>query len=514
MIMKIFIKYITSIKCMLVAALAFMVAACTEGPAKTEVLSVSVEPESLELLIGESSRLSAETEPAGEEVSWASSDENIAIVDASGRVLAKEKGSADITVSAGGKTAVCKVNVVGIPVDNVILSKSSLELTIGESATLTATVLPADADSRQVFWSSSDEAIVTVDENGNVSSVGIGQADIIARAGNMEAECHVTVSGIAADSVAISKTSLGMRVGETSVLTAYALPKNVSDGTVEWKSSNPAVASVDDDGLVTAVKIGIATITARVGDAKAECLVSVMGDPVVGDYYYSDGTYSTTLYSSKTPIGVIFWTGDPTQDDESLRRDHPDCTHGLVVSLEETTVQWQRMFGCIGEWVKENPIDYISPVTTTDGSEPDYMNKIMGYNNTKAIEIFNEAEPEAMCEAVNKTVVYRLTNSAPESSSDWYLPSAKELTLMSGGEYDGNIWDMYMDVPLNERTDIFELINSRLSRIPEATELSEQFYWSSSEEDAYYAFYIYFAEGSLSRSAKGNTNRARFVLAF
>lgn len=496
-------------------AISLLAAGCTQEQ-KEIVSDIVITPQSVEIAIGGSASLTAEVEPAGTTVDWESADPGIAIVDASGKVFAQEIGSTDIIATAAGKSARCKVTVVGVPVSAIVLSKNTLDLTEGEEADITARILPEDADTKSVTWSSSDESVAAIDGNGHITANGIGTADIIAKAGNVEAVCKLTVSGIPVENIELDSESFGIKVGESRRIEAAVSPDNAHETTIEWTSSNTAVASIEPDGTVTGKKIGIATITAKAGGKKAECLVSVMGEPALGDFYYSDGTYSSTLYFSKKPIGVIFWLGDPAEDDEAMKREHPECTHGLVVSLEETTCAWQGpLVGCVGEWIKENPIGYMSPVTTTDGSEPYNMNKKIGYNNTKAIEIFNESNPEALVEAVNKVKVYNITNPAPQHTTGWYLPSAKELIIMSGGDYDGDIWNIYKEVPLEQRTQNYEFLNSRIGRISGATQISDMYYWSSSEEDPFYAFYIFFSEGSLSRMTKGSSGtRVRYILAF
>ena len=78
-------------------------------------------------------------------------------------------------------------------------------------------------------------------------------------------------------------------------------------------------------------------VTAAVkGGKSAVCEIAVSsGEPVAGDYYHSDGTYSAELDAAKKVIGVVFWVGDPTASDAALKREHPGCTHGLVVAVNE-----------------------------------------------------------------------------------------------------------------------------------------------------------------------------------
>ena len=166
------------------------------------VQSVSLDKTSLSLNVGENSTLLATVLPANADnkaVTWSSSNTAIATVDASGKVTAVAAGSAVITVTTtdGGKTATCTVTVTNpaVPVQSVSLNKTELSLNVGESMTLTATVLPENADNKAVTWSSSDAAVATVDSNGKVSAVAAGSAVITVKTtdGEKTATCTVTV---------------------------------------------------------------------------------------------------------------------------------------------------------------------------------------------------------------------------------------------------------------------------------------------------------------------------------
>ena len=102
-----------------------------------------------------------------------------------------------VTTTDGGKTATCTVTVTNpaVPVQSVSLNKTELSLNVGESVTLTATVLPDNADNKAVTWSSSDAAVATVDSNGKVSAVAAGSAVITVKTtdGEKTATCTVTV---------------------------------------------------------------------------------------------------------------------------------------------------------------------------------------------------------------------------------------------------------------------------------------------------------------------------------
>ena len=169
--------------------------------------------------------------------------------------------------------AISTVKVSGVTID-----PSSIILNIDASITLTATVTPENAADKSVTWSSSNESVATVEQNGKISAVGVGEATITAKAGDKTATCKVTVTAaaVAVTSVALDNTTLALTVGDAAVqLTATVAPDNATDKTVTWSSDKTSVATVDATGKVTAVAAGTATITATAGDKTATCTVTV-----------------------------------------------------------------------------------------------------------------------------------------------------------------------------------------------------------------------------------------------
>ena len=168
-----------------------------------------------------------------------------------------------------------------VHVSSVSLNMSSLELGVGNTATLVATVLPENASNKKVTWSSSDESRATVSSQGVVKGISMGNAVITVTTedGGKTAQCHVSVtqSTVHVQSVSLNKTDLVLTVGNSETLIATVLPENASNKSVTWSSSNPSKAKVSSTGVVTGVEEGSAVVTATTvdGGKTASCFVTV-----------------------------------------------------------------------------------------------------------------------------------------------------------------------------------------------------------------------------------------------
>ena len=256
--------------------------------AEFEAISVSgvtLSPVSIEITQGNTKQLEVSITPENalnKVVSWTSSNSNFASVDGNGLVTANAVGDAVITVKTedGGYTATCSVSVVAktIPVTGVSLSETTLTLKPGDTHTLTATVAPDNATNQNVTWSSSNNSIAAVDENGVVTAVAGGKATITVTTvdGSKKATCAVTVE-IPVIGITLSSDYMELAVGESITLTATVLPNNATDKTVEWVSEDESVASVNN-GKVTAHAVGLTKITATTVDGgfAAECEIEVV----------------------------------------------------------------------------------------------------------------------------------------------------------------------------------------------------------------------------------------------
>lgn len=167
-----------------------------------------------------------------------------------------------------------------IPVTSVTLAPETLSIEEGKTAGLTATISPANATTQQHSWASENGKIAKAYgetlNTAKVTAIGVGKTTITYTIGGKEASCEVTVTPrtISVESITLNKTQLSLVKGATETLAATVLPTTATDKAVTWKSSDTAVATVEN-GVVTAVAAGNATITATAGGKTAICAVTV-----------------------------------------------------------------------------------------------------------------------------------------------------------------------------------------------------------------------------------------------
>jgi uncharacterized repeat protein (TIGR02543 family) len=215
-------------------------------PNAVTVTAVSLDKTTLVLTIGGSETLTPTVLPTNatnKNVSWASSNANVATVDNDGKVEAKATGTAIITVTTqnGGKTATCTVTVSGVgpgpvAVTGVSLNTTALSLVVGDSETLSPTVLPENASNKALSWTSNAPAVATVNTNGKVEAKAIGTAIITVTTtdGGKTAECTITVTPTPV-SIAVLTQPEKTRyvVGEELNLTGLVVTAVFTEGTPE-----------------------------------------------------------------------------------------------------------------------------------------------------------------------------------------------------------------------------------------------------------------------------------------
>ena len=253
-----------------------------------------------------------------EEVTLTTSDPTtVQIVDAAslkirGVKLGKATLTARVAPSAthGELIAKCEVTV-SVKVTGVSLSKTELSLVKGATATLVATVVPANATNKNVSWRSDNAGIAQV-ENGVVTAIAEGQTNIrvVTEDGNISTECKVTVGNnggsnpVAVTGVKLSQNKLTLKKDESFTLVATIEPSEASNKALTWTTSDDAILSVSDKGVVLAKAVGAAVVivTTKDGGFAATCSVSVELPTAVVDAVFASVVISPNPFGAQLRI--------------------------------------------------------------------------------------------------------------------------------------------------------------------------------------------------------------------
>lgn len=267
--------------------------------------SITLSKTSLSLMLNRTAQITATISPSSatnKSVTWTSSNPDIATIDSKGNIKALKVGTTTITATANGAPAVKKsipVTVTKIVPTSLKLSKSSLNITNNQTVKVTATVTPGDATDKTVLWKSSNAKVATVDSKGNIKGIADGSAIITATTKD-NTKIYKTVSvKVSPKTIKLNKTSVSVLAGTTTELKATVSPSDSTDKTVNWKSSNTKIATVDSKGKVTGKAKGKATITATVKGAK-DAKVTVTVTPPVAATSVKLNKTSATVSKGKT----------------------------------------------------------------------------------------------------------------------------------------------------------------------------------------------------------------------
>ena len=300
---------------------------------------LALSAEKLVLQKQESAVLSVSPLPAQadlpEGVEFVSSDSRVAEVDAQGRVRALSVGEAVITARGDGFKASCPVTVLSA-MTGIRIGEAPAEMNVGESVPLSLLYIPEDTtDDRTAVWESSDPAVASVSPEGAVTALAPGTAVISVTVGPFREETEITVYA-PLKGISLDAEELHLMKQESVQLSVLYDPENTTDDTtVTFSSADPSVATVDENGLVTAQEGGLTMITAQVGEHQAVCAVTVCV-PMTG--ILIDGVNRTVKRGDTAQLTVSFSPAD-TNDDRTLEwvSDDPEVAtvdeDGLVTAV-------------------------------------------------------------------------------------------------------------------------------------------------------------------------------------
>ena len=416
-------------------------------------------------------------------------------------------GTCTIAASLEDKYAECAVEVVPVSAESISLDVWNLDLNVYDQYTFTVTITPEDTTAPVVEWTSSDETVATVN-HGVVLGRAEGQAVITATVGDVAAQCTVNVHEVKGESLTLDVTEKEIKEGETFIVTATVLPENVTVKGMKWSLESgegvitfTAIDPKEDDNQTSAKVIGVAAgeavLSVEAAGLKTSCKVTVSksiipaGEVKVGDYYYSDGTWSdggllgydpvdsTMIWADvkpapeagKTVIGIVFQT-DTVRISSAERA--LGFKHGLVMALKGAHAS--------GTVETKYSYDYSFDHISNKRLGTSWYADIEGYSWTQAIISDYPGDKIQQCPAFDWTVT-DFSPSAPVSSSGWYVPSIGQvwdlLANLGGAElasalkglqtYSSDISYYYRDgEKINISYDPLAQINTFMSQIPAA----------------------------------------------
>lgn len=278
-------------------------------------------------------------------VTWSSSNEKVATVDETGLVTAVSKGDAVITAAGTDpsvpKKASCQVRVEQL-VTGVEFGKEAILVPVAKTVRITASPIPANASNKGLVWSSSDETVAKVSQDGTVRGIAKGEAVITAKAkdaGGYEATVKVTVV-TPVGKITPSEKKVTLPVELSQAVTILVEPEDADVRDVVWSSSNEKVAVVDQDGVITGVGAGTATIFATAVD----------GSNVKTQVSVNVKKYDVVLKMSDKDVKVDFDTTGGTSGA------YIQIGRYIMGDFDETTVTIKN--GCVEgvDYQKLNPI--------------------------------------------------------------------------------------------------------------------------------------------------------------
>lgn len=271
---------------------------------------------------------------------WESDNMEVATVDSNGNVTGVSQGSAVIKATTFDRkfSAECVVTVV-LRLSGVQLDHEDYDLEVGDTVQLTASPVPDSFIGSSYTWLSSVPDVASVDENGLVTAHKLGNASIMVSAepGGHTAICSIKV-GKYADSITLEETELTINRGVDHQLVLNMLP---ADATTRphWRSSDESVVIVNSGGVVTAKKVGKATVTVSTTNGlSVSCKITVVSALTGFEFTQSEITVNKR---SKTDPQIIFYPEDATNKNIEWTSSDPTIAiveKGRIVALKNGTV--------------------------------------------------------------------------------------------------------------------------------------------------------------------------------
>ena len=357
-------------------------------PKTVEVTGITLSVTDIKMKVGKQLNLKSRmtitpSNATNKTVTWSSSNSSVATVSKDGLVTTKAAGTATITVkSNNGKTATCKITVTNpststpVEVTGIRFKNTSIKMNVGKSMSLKSNIVisPSNATNKNVTWSSNNPSVVQVTNDGVVTSKSVGTAVITVRTNNGKTATttiNVTTGSIEVKGVSLEIKSAKLSIGKNLNLKSRMKisPSNATNKTVTWSSSNPNVASVNKDGIVTTKSAGTAIITVRTNNGKtATCNITV--------------TRIDNIQLTIVPSVIYLPIYDGTEYSQ-IKVNAKTTNNGVTVSANYDWSEIKNNYNIIGDIKRESNNSESIVISSVDGGTGDKCKKETYYVEVK-----------------------------------------------------------------------------------------------------------------------------------
>lgn len=370
----------------------------------------------------------------------------------------------------------CKEDMPVIKVQEITLNESEISLVVGDKKIITPSITPSRASNKGIFFESSNPEVSTVKGIGaeiEITAIAVGETVITVKTedGNKTTTCNVTVTPlvISVSKITLDKSELMINVGENETIVGNISPENATNKNIIWGSDNESVATVDNNGLITAIGTGKATITATTedGDKQSTCIVTVVDENRVAEVKLDVDEFqilvndtrqiiATVLPESATNKNII-WSSDNENvaivDKGGLVTAKSIGEAIITATSEEGGKTAECLVKVVSEIIEINLLDtefedYSFERTTTNKSWPPYGGEWGGSDaigigkfgaNATAIRVIPETAPEPRIPRTGLSYLFvRMRNNEANESLDWFWRKIGNLT--PGATYTFSFW--------------------------------------------------------------------------
>lgn len=325
-------------------------------PIKVEGIEVS--PKNLSLTVGGQYYIQTLITPLNaldKSCTYKSNNESIATVNNDGLVKAVAIGTTTIEVKTndGGFVDYCTVTVEKVKITSITLNYTTLDMYIGDTISLIATISPSDVADQTIKFRSENNSVATVDMNGSIKAVGEGTTVIEVKSndGNVTATCTITVKKSSVTGINFNYSNITIGVGDTAKLASTITPLNATDKSVTYLSSDESVVTVDKDGVITSLKEGVATIEVKTndGDFTSNCEVSVIQKSEINEnqqelnkFNYYEDSYCPSFGNPRLLV-IPVWFNDSSSYIKLEKRDDVRTDIEKAFFGSEEDVGWESV---------------------------------------------------------------------------------------------------------------------------------------------------------------------------